>query len=47
VRLLTNAELGKVLAAAPKPLKLAIFNSCDSAEQGRVAVEHVDAAVGM
>jgi len=47
VRLLSNQELGKVLAAAPKRLKLAVFNSCNSAEQARVAVEHVDAAVGM
>jgi hypothetical protein len=47
VRLLTNEELTKVLAAAPKPLKLAVFNSCNSAEQARIAVEHVDAAVGM
>lgn len=47
VRLLTNAELAAVLDAAPKPLKLAVFNSCNSAEQARLAVEHVDAAVGM
>lgn len=46
-RLLTNAELGKLLVAAPKRLKLAVFNSCNSAEQARVAVEYVDAAVGM
>lgn len=47
VRLLTNAELAAVLDAAPKPLKLAVFNSCNSAEQARLAVEHVDAAIGM
>jgi hypothetical protein len=47
VRLLTNDALRMVLAAAPKPMRLAVFNSCHSAEQARVAVEHVDAAVGM
>lgn len=47
VQLLTNEQLAKLLAAAPKRLKLAVFNSCNSAEQARVAVEHVDAAVGM
>jgi len=46
-RLLTNAEIADVLDAAPKPLKLAVFNSCNSAEQARLAVGHVDAAVGM
>lgn len=45
-RLLSNTELAKVLAAAPKRLKLAVFNSCNSAEQARVAVEHVNAAIG-
>jgi hypothetical protein len=47
VRLLSNAQLGKVLAAAPKRLKLAVLNSCESAEQAQTAVEHVDAAIGM
>ena len=47
VRLLTNDELAKVLSAAPKPLQLAVFNSCNSAEQAHVAVEHASAAVGM
>ena len=47
VRLLTNTELVGVLDAAPKPLKLAVFNSCNSAEQARLAVVHVDAAIGM
>ena len=46
-RLLTNHELAKVLNAAPQPLKLAVFNSCNSAEQARVAIEYVDASVGM
>ncbi len=47
VRLLTNDELAKVLEAAPKRLKLAVFNSCSSAEQARVAIHQVDAAIGM
>lgn len=47
VRLLTNTELADVLDAGPRPLKLAVFNSCNSAEQARVAVAYADAAVGM
>lgn len=47
LRLLTNDELARILDAAPKRLKLVVLNSCNSAEQARVAVEYVDAAVGM
>lgn len=47
LRLLTNAELDKLLALSPKPLKLVVFNSCDSAAQARVAVQHAIAAIGM
>ena len=46
-RVLSNDQLAGVLDAAPKPIKLAVFNSCDSAEQARVAVQHVKAAIGM
>jgi hypothetical protein len=47
LRLLTNEEIGKLLALSPKPLKLVVFNSCDSAAQARVAVQHATAAIGM
>jgi hypothetical protein len=47
VRFLSDDELAAVLKACPSQLKLAVFNSCDSAEQARVAIEHVPAAVGM
>lgn len=44
---LSNEQLDQVLAVAPKPLKLVVFNSCDSAEQAKVAVRHAAAAIGM
>lgn len=47
VRLLSDSDLEALLAVAPKRLKLVVFNSCNSAEQARLAVQHVDAAVGM
>jgi len=47
LRLLTNDELDALLKACPSLLKLAVFNSCDSAEQARVASGRVPAAVGM
>ncbi len=47
VRLLTNDDLDGLLRLAPRPLKLVIFNSCNSAEQARVAVRHATAAIGM
>jgi hypothetical protein len=47
LRVLTNEQLDAVVAAAPAPLKLAVFNSCNSAEQARVATRRLAAAVGM
>lgn len=47
VRLMTNDELGRVLGVAPKPLKLVVFNSCNSEEQARVAAGYAAAAIGM
>ncbi len=44
---LTNEQLDHVLGVSPKPLKLVVFNSCNSAEQARVAVRHAAAAIGM
>lgn len=43
---LTNEQLDQLLGVAPKPLKLVVFNSCNSAEQARVAVRHAAAAIG-
>lgn len=47
VRLVSNADLSALLLTAPKRLKLAVFNSCNSAEQARIATDYVDAAIGM
>jgi CHAT domain len=47
LREMTNEELGGLLAVAPKPLKLVVFNSCRSAEQARVAAKYAAAAIGM
>lgn len=44
---LDNAMLGRFLDAARAPVRLVVFNSCDSAAQARVAVAHVDVAIGM
>jgi hypothetical protein len=44
---LDNEMLGKLLSAAPAGIRLAIFNSCESATQAQVAVRHVDVAIGM
>lgn len=46
-RLLTNEQLRALLSAGAGTLKLAVFNSCDSAAQATVAVEQLAAAVGM
>lgn len=45
--LLTNDQLGKLLAAAPERIRLAIFNSCDSAAQAKLATAQVELAIGM
>lgn len=44
---LSNADLSLLLQAAPNPIRLAVFNSCDSATQAALACDHVDAAIGM
>jgi hypothetical protein len=46
-RLLSDEDLRALLAVAPRRLKLVVLNACNSADQARVAIEHVDAAVGM
>lgn len=47
VQLLSNDDLDGLLKLAPRALKLVVFNSCNSAEQARVAVRHATAAIGM
>lgn len=47
VRLLSNDDLDGLLKLSPRPLKLVILNSCNSAEQARVAARHATAAIGM
>lgn len=46
-RPLDNEMLGKLLQAAPLGIRLVVFNSCESAAQARIAVQYVDAAIGM
>jgi hypothetical protein len=47
LQLLTNEQLDRILEVCPCPLGLAVFNSCDSAEQARLASQRLPAAVGM
>jgi CHAT domain len=44
---LGNAMLGRLLDAAAGGVQLILFNSCDSASQAEVAIQHVDLAIGM
>lgn len=46
-RLLDNEELAQLLSLSSKRIRLAVFNSCDSAEQASRACWHLDAAIGM
>jgi CHAT domain-containing protein len=46
-RPLTNADLAQLLRISSERIRLAIFNSCDSASQAAIACEHIDAAIGM
>jgi len=46
-RLLDNEELAQLLSLSSKRIRLAVFNSCDSAEQAARACWHLDAAIGM
>jgi CHAT domain len=44
---LDNAVLDRLLNAAAGGVQLLLFNSCDSASQAEVAIQHVDLAIGM
>jgi hypothetical protein len=44
---LDNQRLGRLLEVAGAHVRLVVFNSCDSAAQANIAVQHVEVAVGM
>jgi hypothetical protein len=44
---LDNDLLGRLLEAGAGGVRLILFNSCDSAAQAEVAVQHVELAIGM
>jgi hypothetical protein len=44
---LTNADLAQLLRISSERIRLAIFNSCDSASHAAIACEHIEAAIGM
>lgn len=44
---LTNSDLGQLLHISSDRIRLALFNSCDSADQAALACDHIDAAIGM
>lgn len=46
-RPLDNERLMKLLETAAGDVRLVVFNSCDSAEQAKLAVARVDLAIGM
>lgn len=46
-KLLTNSDLAMLLRTASDRIRLAVFNTCQSAEQAERATIHLDAAIGM
>lgn len=46
-RALSNDQLAKLLQVGGGQIRLAVFNSCESATQARLACDHVDVAIGM
>jgi CHAT domain len=46
-RPLTNSDLAQLLHISSDRIRLAIFNSCDSARQAALACDHIDSAIGM
>jgi hypothetical protein len=44
---LDNDQLGRLLEAGAGRIRLIMFNSCDSAAQAELAVNHVELAIGM
>jgi len=41
------SHFGMLLQAAVKPIRLALFNACNSSEQAEMACDFIDAAIGM
>lgn len=46
-RVLSTDELATLLSVSSRRIRLAVFNSCESAEHAAAAVGHLDAAIGM
>jgi hypothetical protein len=46
-RLLSIDELATLLSVSSRRIRLAVFNSCESAEHAALAIHHLDAAIGM
>jgi hypothetical protein len=46
-RVLATDELATLLSVSSRRIRLAVFNSCESADHAAVAVRHLDAAIGM
>lgn len=46
-RTLTPQELATLLSVSSRRIRLAVFNSCESADHASSAVKHIDAAIGM
>ena len=46
-RVLTTEELATLLSLSSRRIRLAVVNSCESAEHAAAAVGHLDAAIGM
>lgn len=46
-RIVSPDELATLLSVSSRRIRLAVFNSCESAEHAASAVQHIDAAIGM
>ncbi|HSS33541.1 MAG TPA: hypothetical protein VLL27_09705 [Solirubrobacterales bacterium] len=44
---LDNNQVGRLLSVAPDPIRLVLFNSCNSASQAELATQQVELAIGM
>lgn len=44
---LSNVDLAMLLRASSERIRLAVFNTCQSADQAQLATGHIDAAIGM
>lgn len=44
---LSNVDLAMLLRASSERIRLAVFNTCQSADQAELATDHIDAAIGM